>query len=586
MKTLLALATLGLAQFLIFFREPGHFFMGDSIIWIRHRHQSIGEFLQAFVSVDHGHWYRPLAQRVVPSLLYPLVGLEPLAYRLVGFGLFFSCTVLFYLLALRLSESRRVAWLAVLFFATQSTHAFVTYDVAFTPELLLFLFYSASGLAYLAFVRTQNRRMLWGSAILLLCALLSKETAVALPFTILCLWFFTPGKTRPSWSSVAPHFLVLALYLTAAIGFLHVREIELARILEQPDAVGGKGYTLVAGPNAVDNLQLAVRWAFGLPQGPQSGDPPLGQRTGFALQIFRATITAGAVFVMFTERRRLLLLGIAWFLTALAPTLPLIDHFMPYYLFVPLAGFALAVAIVLDWLYERLSHLARSLAAAPIVLLLVMTIIQTRLASEIQENHYVLGQSARNARNSLNDLKTLYPALPKGATLLVRNEELPAVDWDQGYGQVFQLGFNDPSIVTRYTIDGATATVDELQRGNTFVLQWSNGRLVDRTPMTLQRPDVFLQPTSAFHSLELSALEVQTGDSYKLRVHAVRDWVVEVLYALNDTVMDPFQTVLDQEGSVTFTTTTQTKPGRYTFLAFRRVGETYWSLVDRSITVK
>lgn len=50
--------------------------------------------------------------------------------------------------------------------------------------------------------------------------------------------------------------------------------------------------------------------------------------------------------------------------------------------------------------------------------------------------------------------------------------------------------------------------------------------------------------------------------------------------------MDPFQAVLDQEGNAILTTTPRTKSGRYTFLAFRRVGETYWSLVDRSIAVK
>jgi hypothetical protein len=168
----------------------------------------------------------------------------------------------------------------------------------------------------------------------------------------------------------------------------------------------------------------------------------------------------------------------------------------------------------------------------------------------------------------------------------VRNEELPAVDWDQGYGQVFQLGFDDPSIATRYSIDGATVTVEELRRGNTFVLQWTNGRLVDRTSMTFQRPDVFLQSSSTFHPLELSALEVQTGDSYSLRVHTGRDWMIEVLYALNDVVMEPIQVALDHDGSVTFTTSAATKPGRYTFLAFRRVGETHWSMADRSISVQ
>ena len=77
-------------------------------------------------------------------MLFPVFELNPLPYRLIGFALFFLCTIGVYLLAERLTESRRIAWFTVLIFTPHLIHTFPTYDTSFTPELVFTLFYIGS----------------------------------------------------------------------------------------------------------------------------------------------------------------------------------------------------------------------------------------------------------------------------------------------------------------------------------------------------------------------------------------------------------------------------------------------------------
>ena len=55
----------------------------------------------------------------------------------------------------------------------------------------------------------------------------------------------------------------------------------------------------------------------------------------------------------------------AWFLIAVSPPLPLFEHFLPYYLFLPLAGFSLAIGIIFDAVYRKLPASAVAIVLLP-----------------------------------------------------------------------------------------------------------------------------------------------------------------------------------------------------------------------------
>jgi hypothetical protein len=590
-KTAVAFAVVALVQIAIFFNNPRHFFMADTVLWMGYRYQSIGEFFSGFLQVDQMAWYRPLAQKTVMSLLFPFAGLNPLPYRIVGFLLFFSCTILVFLFVRQVTESRRAAWLAVLFFAPQVTHAFTTYDAAFTPEIVYTLFYIGSAMAYVSYLRTHRSGFLILSVGLFAGSLLSKESAVALPLTLGMIWLLLPRKERGRVRSLAPHFALLAVYLVFAIGYLHIRDIKVGQILEQPDRLGQPGYQLVVGKQIPENFDIAFGWAFGIPRGTYTEDMIPNPWMQAALKWVRALICVGAVFVLFTGQGNLMLLGLGWFVTALLPTVPLSHQFLPYYLFAPLVGFSLAMGVVLDWAYAQCSRIQPALGVGLCALVLALpAAIQASAANQLATKHRVLGGSAMNAENSMRDLQRLYPSLPKSTLIVILNEEEPVVSWDQADGRLFQMAYADPSIAVTYTGDNLHLPLERFGRENILVLRWTNQHLVDFTSIVRQRPDVLRSHLpNVVYRLELSKGEVRAGETYTMRVPELANQIVTVLYAFNGMVKEPFAVKLDVLGEAKFEVNSETPPGTYMFAALRREtgeGETGWVTVSKSITVK
>jgi hypothetical protein len=579
-KSTAAWVLLALAQLAIFFNNPRHFFMGDSLWWLGHRYQTIGEFLAGFTRIDQGSWYRPLAQRTLGSLLFPLAGLNPIPYRIAGFLLFFACTAGVFLFARYMTENSRIAWLAVLFFAPHVTHVYVTYDVAFTPELLFTLFLIGSAVAYAGYLRHHDRRLELASAALFIGGLLSKETAVALPPTLVLVWLLLPRKDRGEARSLAPYFAILGLYLVFAIGFLHIREIQPRQLIERPGRAGQPGYELVLGRHMFESTDVAFGWAFGIPRSLYTEDMIPERWMRAALKVIRAVICIGAVFVLFTGRRNAMLLGLGWFVVVLLPTLPLLDHFLPYYLFAPLVGFSLAVGTVLDWIWRQSSRLAPGLGAAACAAMLVLSAgIQGIAANNMAETQGLLGGSARNAENSLRDLQALYPAIPRNTLVVIFSEEHPSISWDQAGGFLFQMAYGDSSLVTQYSADGLPFSLDRYDRNHLLAFKWTNAHLVDMTSFVRQRPDL-LVPRAPGEFLHLETFEKG------LRIPGLANRTATVLYARNGIIQEPLSIPLDGKGEGPFLPGGTAGPGIYTMVAVRGEGETAWFTVSKSITVR
>jgi hypothetical protein len=585
-------ALIGIAELVIFFNDYRHFFMGDTLLWIGYRYHSIAEFFRGFIEVDPTLWYRPLAQRTVVSVLYPLTDLNPIPYRVVSFALFFACTVAVFVVTKRLTQSRRTAWLSTLFFAPHVTHAFVTYDPAYLPELFYVLFFVASVICWVAWLRTRNRNAWIASAALFAGSLFSKETAVALPFTLLAVWLFFPRENRPRLRTLAPHFVLLGCYLIFAIGYLHIRTVSFQKLIENPGVAGHPGYQLVLGKNVTDSISIAFSWAFNIGRGGYGQWPPIKGWMVDALKVVRVLICVAAFFALFSSRRRYVLTGVAWFLIGAAPTLPLLDHFLPQYVFGPLVGFSIAVGASLDWAYEWCSRYSRPLAFASCVLVLgLVTVINAGAARRVAVSHSLLGGSAKNAQNGMNDMLALYPRIPKGTTLVIFDEESPSIPWYQAFGMLYQLAYQDESLRTEYSSGGITTTGNDLNSGRALAFKSADGHLVDITRFVKQRPDLLLPHTpDAHYQFKLSKSVVRAGsDSYVVRIPELLetdDVTLNVLRAYNGIVEEPFPLKMIHQGRVEIPVGGETKPGEYTFVAVQRPGETGWVTVSGTIQVQ
>jgi hypothetical protein len=584
-EALFLFALLGLAEFLIFFRNPGHFFNGDSLFWLQNRYRSFAEFLAGFGRVDPALWYRPLSQRTVESLLFPVAGLNPVPYRIVGFVLFFSTTLAVFLLAKYTTQSKRIAWFSVLLFMPHLTHAYVTYDVAFTPELLLTLFYIGAASAYIWYLRSRNRFALALSVLLFAGSLMSKESAVGLPFTLLALWLFLPRKSRGTPLSLAPHFLILIVYVAFVFGYLHVRDINIGHLLGWNPRERYEEYPYGFNETVLDNIDVAFSWAFGVPR------RVLGQWAFAApwmrtfLKVLRLLACLGAIAVLFTTRRNTLAFGIAWFITAGAAAFLLTAHFVPYYLFLPLVGLALAGGTILDWCYTQCAKIAEPVGIVICAVVLgSWTWIHADAANRLAAVNPLMGGSADNSGNAFQDLKSLYPTLPKGVEIVIFNEEVPSLPGDDLGGVPLRLGYDDPTLVTYYSTDGSSIALEKVRSSKLLAFKFSDGHLTDITPIVHQRPDLLLPHGKGVnYHLELPETTAPPGESRTIRIPELQDEIVEILYAIEGKVAEPIKVRTDSRGEAQFPITSARM---YTFIAVRREGETGWVTVSGSIQAR
>jgi len=579
-------ALLGVLEILIFFRNPQHFFERDSLSWLSLRYRSFGEFITGFFHVDPAFWYRPLAQRTVASLLFPIVGLNPVPYHILEFVLFFFCTKAVHSFIGSITQSKRIAWLGTLFFSIHVVNEYVIYDVAFTPELLFTLFYVSAATAYLRYLRDHNSPALVASLFLFIGSLLSKETAVTLPFTLSAIWLLTPGTGKGLRYSPALHFGILGAYLIFAVGYLHVREIHLGSVVQGTGGVGNGLYRLVLGKNVLDNADVALSWAFNIPR-------YIGQWRFSAewmdsfLRVIRILTAAAALVVLFTQRRNLLLLGFIWFFFACAPTLLLAGHFVPYYIFASLVGFSLAVGVILDSIYEQTATVSPAAAFSAFAIFFALLSVIVGSGSQSVASSKYFGRSAEDVLTKLNDVRHVYPTLPKSATLVLFDEEQPLDSWDRAQSNLFRMAYADESISTRYSSKGEWIDSAGFDAGTSFAFKLHHDRLIDVTNFIKQRPDLLAPHDSGIvYKLELSKAEVGPGfESYVIRIPELSNTDASILYARNGTVVEPLIVHFDARREVELNSSAMS-PGTYTFIAVKAAGHSSWVMVHSIVNVR
>jgi hypothetical protein len=477
------LASIGILEFAIYFHDLHHYFQGDTTFWLYYRAHSVSDFFQWFLALDAGGWYRPIGNLLLPSLLFPWLGLEPEGYRIAMFVVFFVDTIAVFAFIWRLTRNRVATGVAVAFFATHTAHAITTYDVAFAPELLYSLFYIVSVMAFLRFLETDRKRNLIASIIFFVASLFSKESAFTLPAMLIVAAVFIRSElpfrktAKATIGAVRWHAAVLATYLVFTVGYLQVGGISIGKVLNPPAANGQPSYDLILGPSLFRNLDYAFTWAFNLPR--LNITESRGQ-TGWSLGFFkgfRLGIAILALAVLAYGRRKWVLFGLAWFVIASFPALLLRDHLMPYYFFLPIAGFSLVIGTALEWFYEavkRFSVVAANTACfAPLATIFMLC--AGSIWNEVTGSP-LLGVSSRLARNSVVDLRVLLPEIPPSTVIYIIDDLQPDLAFAQASGGLIKLDRHEERLEFRYSSTGAK--IEASDRASTIVLRCDGAHLL------------------------------------------------------------------------------------------------------------
>lgn len=257
----------------------------------------------------HGWFYRPvqilefmLAQKICGQVLW--------GHRLINMALFWLTCWLLFLFLRRFFSSAWTATGAAVLFAVYPGHREVVFYPCVSATILAGLFWLGAMLAFLNW--QEKRRARWYALTLLsaLCAFLSKEDALGLPFALAALqWWLGKKPERRDWLGVLP---LLVLWLGClALSYTAYQHHRIAGVV----ATGIR----IAKPNVLNWLTLegSLLWTIA------TNDPSVGHETlrmvDWALE--KAVVVAALCALLWRCGTATMRFGLLWLIAA---TLPLV----------------------------------------------------------------------------------------------------------------------------------------------------------------------------------------------------------------------------------------------------------------------
>jgi hypothetical protein len=175
-KNLIFFLLLFLAIFLVFKNALGMHFMSDDFSFYRVSNaKSIHDFIYFFFPVK-SYFFRPIPTEVYYFLIIKS-GNNFLLGHLVGFATYFLGLIALFKISLKLTKKEGLSYLFTFMYGISFIHVFQLYMFNTFQEICLFTFLAVSFYLYL-----QNK--LLPSLVFFLLALLSKETAILYPLTL------------------------------------------------------------------------------------------------------------------------------------------------------------------------------------------------------------------------------------------------------------------------------------------------------------------------------------------------------------------------------------------------------------------
>jgi hypothetical protein len=431
------------AEALLFVWKYNHFFNGDSLFFFSHRVESWADIWRVFKGPDNLWQYRPLTFVIFSFVLEPLFGINRLGYNLFPLLVHAGNTLIVFRILCTLGLADRAALFGTFIFGAHCAAFYVTYDVAFLPDLSFSLFYLTSVLFFIKSLRAEKRVSLALSLLFFILALFCKEAAVTLPAVVVAISFlwgkegFSPAQVSIGRAAGVcfrrsfPFIVLGAVYLgfhwivkagqMSGLGIDHPHHIEL-------------------GLQSLRFKYKYLKWAFNLP------DSLMFNFEGLANYLIALSTAVFAIpFVLSTIRRllrlnRLAWCGCVWFVVALSPVLFLSNLTMHHNLYVPLVGLALVFG---NWLHDAVEwfeHFGKARARAVVVAFVAFYIAAVFFHNLHAIKDSWIAEASSIAETSLHDIQRQRPTLPDGATLyFVDRSSLGSLRWFYDYGTLVRL---------------------------------------------------------------------------------------------------------------------------------------------------
>src|SRR2546425_4468748 len=268
---------------------------------------------------------RPLSEGWMWRILHAAFGLHPLPYHIFNFALHLANTALVYAIGTKLFRSRVAGLSAALLFGASS--------IAFTPlhwasclvELLVTTFTLAAFATFLVARERGSLALGWAGALLILAALLSKESTILFPIVLFAVHFRLGDPAPPR--SLAPQTVAVIAY---AAGFLAT--------LPLVHYAGSETYSMTLSPAFIGmNLSTYLRWTAAL-NDPVRDAVAAMNPAAWSVGLPVALLVAVLLWFQRRDRRHPEEVAAAWFVGMLLPVVALRFHTYLYYLYLPWPG--------------------------------------------------------------------------------------------------------------------------------------------------------------------------------------------------------------------------------------------------------
>jgi len=450
------LATILLGIGFIFRASLGYFFVQDDFVFLSRlaRVRELNDIFQLFLQNDH--FYRPMARVVMLGIPYALFATEPVGYHFFNLGLHLINTLLVYCMLRTLGAGRISATLGMGVYGSYPAHFTPLVWVAGIQELSVTFFVLVSVLAFTAWSRQLSSTWKYILAIISYgAALLSKETAIFLPVWLGVMDYFSRIARQTSevkWKSLA----------FGQSGFVLISFVYLLVRRVKADVTGDSGpYTVNLGLESLrNNLRFYVLDLYGLHE----------TDLVFAPWLVGLTLAGFVLLVLLPNIDRLrIVIGVAWVLLVLAPTMVLVNRHYAYYFSLATIGVTIIISTASDyfgtvWLWRE-----RHKSVIGGVLFLVMWMswayFQTNVRFYDKQN---LKYKSDRARQVVCDLRSRRPDFQPGLTLCVivtNKDDMPVI----ANGSLFTFFY--PTLEPKHVIFNACnpALLTDLNQSDIYI---------------------------------------------------------------------------------------------------------------------
>lgn len=289
---------------------------------------SVWSFVGIDIAMTAQSYYRPLFS-VLFAINYALFGTAAWGWHLVNVLVHVSVTILVFIVCKELTGRRRLASITAALFAVHPVHAESIAWVSGVTDPLMSLFLLPAFYFYLRHRKMHRRYFIGLIAALYFLALLSKESAIALPvFVVYCeIFYFTEsGALAKRFLRAAAHS---ALFALPTLAYMLMRYESLGTSLAVRDDRYPLGPALLTIPLATVKylvlMAVPVRYSY------QHFTLPITSVTS-AQFIWPTGVVTVLILAIVFSKSRLLMLSSVWFIAMLSPALLAMKHFDPPYL--------------------------------------------------------------------------------------------------------------------------------------------------------------------------------------------------------------------------------------------------------------